>query len=98
MNPKLKDLLEVSGTGFKTTQTKVDPNTGRIEWDVEYYPDFSEILHSLNDLIKGLDDTIKKHSIKDSEILTSAKALKSIKSIILKTLELKHPEYIKNYH
>ena len=95
---KLKDLLEMTGTEFTTTQTSFDPETGKISWDVEYSPDFSEILEELNNLIVSLDKTVKKHSIKDKEITTSLKALRSVKSTLLKTLQAKYPEYIKNYH
>ena len=95
---KLKELLEMVGTDFKSTQTALDPETGKITWDIEYYPDFSGILENLNDVISDLDKSIKKHSIKDKEITTSLKALRSVKSTLLKTLESKYPEYIKNYH
>ena len=94
---KLKDLLEVSGTSFTTKQTSVDPETGKIGWDVEYFPDFSEILNSIDDTSKALEKTIHDYSIEDEEILTSLKGLKAIKSILLKTLQKNHPDYIKDY-
>lgn len=93
---KLTKILENVGTGFKTTKTDVDPDTGKISWDVEYFPDFSEILENYNKLINDLDGTIKKHGIKDAAIFASLKNLKSSKAILLKTLQAKYPEYIKN--
>jgi len=94
----LKELLEMSGTEFKTTQTGVDPETGKISWDVEYYPDFSGIIENINDLISDLNSAVKKHSIKDKDILMSLKALRSTKATLLNTLQTKYPEYIKNYY
>lgn len=95
---KLLQILEMSGTEFSTTQTGTDPETGKISWDVEYHPDFSGILDNLNNTIADLNKAVKMHSIKDKDILLSLKALRSVKSSLLKTLEAKYPEYIKNYH
>jgi hypothetical protein len=95
---KLKDLLEISGQGFTTKQTSFDKDTGKIGWDVEYFPDFSEILDSIDSTSKALEKTIHDYSIQDEEIATSLKGLKAIKSILLKTLEKNHPDYIKDYH
>ncbi len=94
---KLKNLFELVGTKIITKQTSIDPNTGKISWDVEYEPDFTDVLNSFNTLIEDLDNTIKKHGIRDASIITSLKALRATKSALLKTLQSKYPEYIKDY-
>lgn len=94
---KLKQLFELTGTKILTKRTAVDPDTGKISWDVEYEPDFTDILNNLNTLIEDLDSTMKKHGIKDPSILLSLKALRSTKASLLKTLQTKYPEYIKDY-
>ena len=88
----------MSGTEFITTQSDIDPETGKISWDVDYKPDFSGILDNINTVILDLNKAIKKHSIKDPEILTSLKALRSTKTTLLNILQTKYPEYIKSYY
>jgi hypothetical protein len=94
----LTKILEDIGTTFSTKRTAVDPNTGKITWDVQYSPDFTEILYNMNQLAEDLDSTIKKHGIRDASIVASLKAIRSAKANLLKTLEIKYPEYIKDYN
>lgn len=39
-------------SGFKTTQTDIDPETGTVSWDVTYKPNFGLIYKSFRDLNK----------------------------------------------
>lgn len=95
---KLIDLLEISAdTGFTTKQTAVDPETGKISWDVEYYADFSEVMQNLDRDIRDLQNAIKKSSLRDRDVEMSLKAMKLAKQKMIQTLRNKYPEYIKNY-
>jgi hypothetical protein len=95
---KLIDLLELGAdTRFATTQTAVDPETGKISWDVEYFADFSEVIKNIDSDIKDLQSAVKESSIRDRDIELSINAIKLAKQKILKTLKTKYPEYIKNY-
>ena len=42
-------------TGVKTTLTKIDPETGRHEWDVKYDVDPRFLYNKLEDLVNYLD-------------------------------------------
>jgi hypothetical protein len=95
---KLIDLLEIgTDTRFATTRTGVDPETGKISWDVQYFPDFSEVMQNLEKDIKDLQSASKESSLRDRDIELSINAIKLAKQKILKTLKNKYPEYIKNY-
>lgn len=95
---KLIDLLEVGAdTRFATKQTGVDPETGKVSWDVEYFADFSEVMQNMDKDVRDLQNAVKQSSIRDRDIELSMNAIKLAKQKILKTLKNKYPEYIKNY-
>ena len=97
-NLKLKKIVEeITAHGFKTTQTSVNPDTGKISWDVEYFPDFSSVLEHLDSSISELQKIIKQEALTDEVFLQSLKVLKSAKSIMLKRLKQQYPDYIKDY-
>jgi hypothetical protein len=48
----LKENEDIKGKKITTTQTSVDPVTRSITWDVEYEPDFSQLLRVLIDAEK----------------------------------------------
>ena len=41
-----------SGDGIKSTITNIDKETGRIEWDIDYLPNFDELFDGATDLVK----------------------------------------------
>ena len=41
-----------SGDGIKSTVTNIDDETGRIEWDIDYLPNFDELFDGATDLVK----------------------------------------------
>ena len=41
-----------SGDGIKSTVTNIDDETGRIEWDIDYLPNFDELFGDATDLVK----------------------------------------------
>jgi hypothetical protein len=94
----LKQLLELGDySSISTKQTGIDPDTGKISWDVEYYVDFSEVIKNIDRDIKDLQSAVKESSIIDRDIELSINAIKLAKQKILKTLKNKYPEKIKNY-
>ena len=40
-----------SGDGIKSTITNIDKETGRIEWDIDYLPNFDELFNGATDLV-----------------------------------------------
>lgn len=96
-NNLLDIVKEITAHGFTTKQTGVDPNTGKISWDVEYFPDFTSVLERLDSTIAELQKIIKKEAITDEVFTQSLKVLKSTKSIMLKRLQQQYPDYIKDY-
>ena len=62
-------------TGIKSTLTKIDPETGRREWDVKYDVDPKFLYNKLDDLVKYLDKVPK-----DSELAQFRDILKNLKN------------------
>ena len=92
----LKSLLEVGDySAFTTKQTGVDPETGKISWDVQYYPDFTMILKKLDDVIRNIQSAEKDEHINDPVINQSVKALKATKKAIETRIQEKYPEFLK---
>lgn len=92
----LKSLLEVGDySAFTTKQTGIDPETGKISWDVEYYPDFSAIFKKLDDVIRNIQSAEKDEHINDPIINQSIKALKATKKALEIRIQDKYPQYIK---
>jgi hypothetical protein len=94
----LTHLLEIGDYSKAITkQTGVDPETGKISWDVSYVPNFDEILKKLDSVIRDIQEAEKEAGISDQVINKSLLALKATKKAIKDRVELKYPEYIKNY-
>ena len=62
-------------TGIKTTLTKIDPDTGRHEWDVKYDVDPKFLYNKLDDLVKYLDKAPK-----DSDLAQFRDILRNLKN------------------
>ena len=62
-------------TGVKTTLTRIDPETGRHEWDVKYDVDPRFLYNKLEDLVKYLD-----RAEKGSELAQFRDILKNLKN------------------
>jgi hypothetical protein len=62
-------------TGVKTTLTKIDPETGRHEWDVKYDVDPKFLYNKLDDLVDYLDKAPK-----DSELAQFRDILRNLKN------------------
>jgi len=62
-------------TGIKSTLTKIDPETGRHEWDIKYDVDPKFLYNKLEDLVKYLNNVEK-----GSELAQYRDILKNLKN------------------
>lgn len=93
---KLIDLLEIGDyTAATTTQTDVNPETGKITWDVKYKPDFNVIFKKLDDIIHNIQDAEDDEHLSDPVINQSIKALKAAKKAMQDRVLEKYPEFLK---
>jgi hypothetical protein len=92
----LKQLLEIGDyTAATTVQTGVDPETGKISWDVSYKPDFNIIFKKLDEVIKNIQQAEADEHIKDPVIEQSLKALKAARKSMESRIMDKYPEFLK---
>jgi len=92
----LKQLLEIGDySAATTTQTGVDPETGKISWDVSYKPDFNRIFKKLDEVIENIKKAETDEHIKDPVIEQSLRALKAAKRSLETRIMEKYPEFLK---
>ena len=92
----LIQLLELGNySAARTTQTDVNPETGKISWDVSYKPDFTLILKKLDEVIKNIQAAEKDEHISDPVLNQSLKSLKTTKRTIENRILEKYPEFLK---
>jgi hypothetical protein len=92
----LTQLLELGDySAATTTQTAVDPDTGKISWDVSYKPDFNLILNKLDEVIKNIQQAEKDEHISDPILNQSLKSLKTTRKTIESRIIEKYPEFLK---
>lgn len=92
----LKSLLEIGDySSAITTQTGIDPETGKISWDVSYKPDFNLIFKKLDEVIKNIQQAESDEHIKDPVIEQSLRALKAAKKSMEARIMDKYPEFLK---
>ena len=92
----LKQLLEIGDySAITTTKTGVDPETGKISWDVSYNPDFNRIFKKLQEVIDNIKQAEIDEHIKDPVIEQSLRALKAAKKSLEARIMEKYPEFLK---
>jgi hypothetical protein len=92
----LIQLLELGDySAARTTQTDVNPETGKISWDVSYKPDFTLILKKLDEVIKNIQAAEKDEHISDPVLNQSLKSLKATRRTIENRILEKYPEFLK---
>lgn len=92
----LKQLLEIGDyTAATTKQTAVDPETGKISWDVSYKPDFNLIFKKLDEVIKNIQDAERDEHISDPIIKQSLRSLKTTRRTLENRIIEKYPEFLK---
>lgn len=69
-------------SGVKTTLTRIDPETGRHEWDVTYEVDPKYVYQKLEDLVKYMDRVEKESEL--GQIKDILKQLKNKTSRLVK--------------
>ena len=74
----IKESTFLNEQDFTTKQTSVDPETGKISWDVDYKTDFDRTYKEIDEAVKRLQDLVAQE--KDSEareLLIMAKNLRN---------------------
>lgn len=56
--------------GTKSTVTNIDPETGRIEWNVEETPDFSSVFNNLKKAKEFMDSLAKNKDVRGDEVMS----------------------------
>lgn len=93
----IKEIESIKGKTFTTTQTDVDPETGKISWDVEYEPDFAKLLKDIITAEKTAYAVISDKNLrKDKSLKEIAVHLKDLKNFYRDHLRNEYPgEYEK---
>ena len=64
-NVKESTFISLNEKDFTTKQTSIDPETGRISWDVDYKTDFDRTYKEIDEAVKRLQDLVAQE--KDQE-------------------------------
>ena len=80
----LKDIYNIKEStflkeqDFTTKQTSVDPETGKISWDVDYKTDFDRTYKEIDEAVKRLQDLVAQEKDPEArELLMMAKNLRN---------------------
>ena len=95
MSKKISLLELAQSTNFKTTKADTDPETGKISWDVQYYPDFPIIFEDFDKLINDLKEADSMAKIDDPVFNKCIGALKSTRIILHRRITDKFPQLLK---
>ena len=74
----IKESTFLKEQDFTTKQTNVDPETGRISWDVDYKTDFDRTYKEIDEAVKRLQDLVAQERDPEAkELLIMAKNLRN---------------------
>ena len=74
----IKESTFLKEQDFTTKQTNVDPETGRISWDVDYKTDFNRTYKEIDEAVKRLQDLVAQEKDPEArELLMMAKNLRN---------------------
>ena len=74
----IKESTFLKEQDFTTKQTNVDPETGRISWDVDYKTDFDRTYTEIDEAVKRLQDLVAQEKDPEArELLMMAKNLRN---------------------
>ena len=80
----LKDIYNIKEStflkeqDFTTKQTNIDPETGKISWDVDYKTDFNRTYKEIDEAVKRLQDLVAQERDPEAkELLIMAKNLRN---------------------
>ena len=74
----IKESTFLNEQDFTTKQTNIDPETGRISWDVDYKTDFDRTYKEIDEAVKRLQDLVAQEKDPEArELLMMAKNLRN---------------------
>ena len=74
----IKESTFLNEQDFTTKQTSVDPETGRISWDVDYKTDFDRTYKEIDEAVQRLQDLVAQEKDPEArELLMMAKNLRN---------------------
>ena len=74
----IKESTFLKEQDFTTKQTNVDPETGRISWDVDYKTDFDRTYKEIDEAVNRLQDLVAQEKDQEAkELLIMAKNLRN---------------------
>ena len=74
----IKESTFLNEQDFTTKQTSVDPETGKISWDVDYKTDFDRTYKEIDEAVKRLQDLVAQEKDPEArELLMMAKNLRN---------------------
>ena len=74
----IKESTFLKEQDFTTKQTNVDPETGKISWDVDYKTDFNRTYKEIDEAVKRLQDLVAQEKDPEArELLMMAKNLRN---------------------
>ena len=77
-NVKESTFIRLNEQDFTTKQTSVDPETGKISWDVDYKTDFDRTYKEIDEAVQRLQDLVAQEKDPEArELLIMAKNLRN---------------------
>ena len=74
----IKESTFLKEQDFTTKQTNIDPETGRISWDVDYKTDFDRTYKEIDEAVKRLQDLVSQEEDQEArKLLIMAKNLRN---------------------
>ena len=74
----IKESTFLKEQDFTTKQTSVDPETGKISWDVDYKTDFDRTYKEIDEAVQRLQDLVAQEKDPEvRELLIMAKNLRN---------------------
>ena len=74
----IKESTFLNEQDFTTKQTSVDPETGKISWDVDYKTAFDRTYKEIDETVKRLQDLVAQEKDPEArELLMMAKNLRN---------------------
>ena len=74
----IKESTFLNEQDFTTKQTSVDPETGKISWDVDYKTDFDRTYKEIDEAVQRLQDLVAQEKAPEArELLMMAKNLRN---------------------
>ena len=84
-NVKESTFIRLNEQDFTTKQTSVDPETGKVSWDIEYKTDFDRTYKEIDEAVKRLQDLVAQEKDQEAkELLIMAKNLRNKFRYIIK--------------